>query len=163
MFYDACSMRVAACAVGSVLALTSPLVAQSIDIGLTGDIKDGAVGGSVAIHGAPVFSNPDGVSGAWGVAARADHGGNTWVGAGFALNYALSDTTFIEASFMPGYYSEGDRELGGHLHFRSLIGFGWAVSPRGALMLSLDHISNGNLHEYNPGTETVALSWRMAF
>lgn len=157
------TMRHAACAIGAALALSSPLAAQSVDFGLTGDVKDGAIGGSLAVHGAPVFTTSHGLSGAWGVAARADNGGNAWVGAGFSLNYALSDTTFVEASFMPGHYSEGDRDLGGNLQFRSLVGFGWAVSPQGALILSLDHISNANTQSYNPGTETVALSWRMAF
>jgi hypothetical protein len=64
---------------------------------------------------------------------------------------------------MPGFYSMGDRDLGGEVHFRSLIGVGWTVSPNGAVVLSLDHISNAGLESENPGTETLTLGYRMAF
>jgi hypothetical protein len=141
----------------------APAAAQDLGLALTGDIDTGAAGAAIEVHGAPVFGRPDGISGRWGVAARADLDGNAWAGAGFVLNLPLSDAAFVEASFMPGYYAEGDRDLGGNLHFRSLIGFGWAVSPRGAVVLSLDHISNGRIEPWNPGAETVALSYRMAF
>lgn len=160
MFHHASPVRAAAiCAV----VLAQPLNAQSVDLGLTTDVKDGEIGGTIGIQGAPVFTNDAGLAGAWGVAARADSGGNAWVGAGFALNYTLSDRAFIEASFMPGYYAEGDRDLGGSLQFRSLLGVGVGVSPSSAVILSLDHISNANTQSFNPGTETVALSWRVAF
>lgn len=160
MFHHAASLwAMAVCA----MALASPGYGQSIDLGLTGDIKDGEIGGAIGIQSAPVFDNDAGLSGAWAVAARADGGGNAWVGGGFALTYALSDRTFIEASFMPGYYAEGDRDLGGALQFRSLVGIGYGVSPRSAVIVSLDHFSNANTQSFNPGTETVALSWRVSF
>lgn len=147
----------------AVLCSTVPAAAQSLEFGLTGDIHDGEIGASVAFHAAPVFSTAGGVSGAFGAAARVDSGENAWVGAGFILNFPLSDMAFLETSFMPGYYHQGDRDLGGDLHFRSLIGVGWAVSPNGAVVLSLDHVSNGGLETHNPGTETVTLGYRMAF
>ena len=103
------------------------------------------------------------MSGAWGAAARIDSEENAWAGAGFILNFPLSDSAFVETSFMPGYYHEGERDLGGELQFRSLIGVGWAVSPSGSVVLSLDHISNGGLESHNPGTETLTLGYRMAF
>jgi lipid A 3-O-deacylase len=145
------------------LVTMSPAVGQSLEFGLIGDVHDEAIGGSVSYHTAPVFSTPGGVSGAWGAAARVDSGENAWVGAGFILNFPLSQNAFVETSFMPGYYHEGDRDLGGNLHFRSLIGVGWSVSPNGAVVLSLDHLSNGGLEERNPGTETLTLGYRMAF
>jgi hypothetical protein len=145
-----------------VLAM-SPAVGQSLEFGLTGDIHDDAIGASVSFQTAPVFSTQGGVSGAWGAAARINSGENGWVGAGFILNFPLSQNVFLETSFMPGYYHEGDRDLGGNLHFRSLIGVGWSLSPNGAVVLSLDHISNGGLEERNPGTDTLSLGYRMAF
>jgi hypothetical protein len=137
--------------------------AQDLSFGITTDIDTGAIGGMLEVHGAPVFGQPGGVSGRWGVAARGDSDGSAWVGAGFVLNLDVADAGFVEASFMPGYYAEGDRPLGGNLHFRSLIGFGWRVAPGSAVVLSLDHISNGGIEPFNPGAETVALRYRMEF
>lgn len=146
-----------------VALAAAPAAAQDLSFGLTTDMDTGDVGGIVEIHGRPVFGQPDGLSGAWGVAARADLDGNAWVGAGFVLNFAVSDAAFVEASFMPGYYAEGGRDIGGNLHFRSLVGFGWRVSHNGAVILSLDHISNGGLERPNPGAETLALRYRLSF
>ncbi len=145
------------------LAAVSPAAGQSLEFGLTGDIKDDSIGVSLSYHAAPVFTTQGGLSGGWGASARVNSGENAWAGAGFILNFPLSDNAFVETSFMPGYYHEGDRDLGGNLHFRSLIGVGWSVSPGGTVVLSLDHISNGGLEDRNPGTETVTLGYRMAF
>jgi hypothetical protein len=136
---------------------------QSLDVGLTGDLKRGDLGGTLELHGLPVFTQPSGISGGWGVAARAETDGDVWVGGGFVLDVPLSDAAFVEASFMPGFYHPGDTELGGNLQFRSLVGVGWRVSPAGAVILSLDHMSNAGLEDFNPGTETVALRYRMEF
>lgn len=137
--------------------------AQELSFGLTADLDRGDIGGVVEFHGAPVFGTPQGLSGAWGVAARADAQGNAWAGAGFILDFAVTDRAFVEASFMPGYYWPGDTDLGNHLQFRSLIGLGWNVSPTAAVILSLDHISNAGIDIRNPGAETIALRYRMSF
>jgi hypothetical protein len=52
---------------------------------------------------------------------------------------------------MPGYYWQGDTDLGHHLQFRSLIGFGWTLSQNSAVILSLDHISNAGPPTAIPG------------
>jgi hypothetical protein len=112
-----------------VLSLAAPASAQELSFGLTTDYERGGLGGVVEFHGRPVFGDPNGLSGAWGVAARADLDGNAWVGAGFVLDAAIGDKAFVEASFMPGYYWPGDTDLGHNLQFRSLIGFGWNLAP----------------------------------
>lgn len=147
----------------SLAALAQSAGAQTLDFGLTGDVDDGAFGALLEIHGAPVFGTANGLSGSWGVAARADTEGNAWVGAGFVLDASLTDQFFVEASFMPGFYREGDRDLGHHVQFRSLFGVGWTLTPASAVILSIDHISNAGLSEQNPGAETVALRYRMSF
>jgi hypothetical protein len=76
---------------------------------------------------------------------------------------AARSNAFVEASFMPGYYWQGDTDLGHHLQFRSLIGFGWTLSHNSAVILSLDHISNAGLDIRNPGAETLALRYRLSF
>jgi hypothetical protein len=146
-----------------VLSLAAPASAQELSFGLTTDYERGGLGGVVEFHGRPVFGDPNGLSGAWGVAARADLDGNAWVGAGFVLDAAIGDKAFVEASFMPGYYWPGDTDLGHNLQFRSLIGFGWNLAPGSAVILSLDHISNAGIDIRNPGAETVALRYRMSF
>jgi hypothetical protein len=146
-----------------VLSLAAPASAQELSFGLTTDYERGGLGGVVEFHGRPVFGDPNGLSGSWGVAARADLDGNAWVGAGFVLDAAIGDKAFVEASFMPGYYWPGDTDLGHNLQFRSLIGFGWNLAPGSAVILSLDHISNAGIDIRNPGAETVALRYRMSF
>lgn len=145
------------------LALAAPAAAQELSFGLTYHAGVGDLGGVVEVHGAPVFGATGGLSGSWGVAARADSEGNAWAGAGFVLDAPVTDQLFVEASFMPGFYWEGDRDLGHHVQFRSLIGLGWTLTPESALILSLDHISNAGLSDFNPGAETVALRYRMSF
>jgi hypothetical protein len=141
----------------------APAQAQELSFGLTSDIERGELGGMVEFHGPPVFGSPSGWSGAWGVAARGDAGGNAWVGAGFVLDAPLTDQAFIEVSFMPGYYWPGDMDMGSSLQFRSLLGFGWSLSPSSAVIFSIDHISNGGVDRINPGAETVALRYRLSF
>jgi hypothetical protein len=146
-----------------MLSIAAPAAAQELSFGLTTDIDRGDFGGVVEFHGSPVFGGPGAISGAWGVAARADVQGNAWVGAGFVLDAPLGQNAFVEASFMPGYYWQGDTDLGHHLQFRSLIGFGWTLSHNSAVILSLDHISNAGLDIRNPGAETLALRYRLSF
>lgn len=145
------------------LVLAAPSGAQELSFGLTMRAGVGDLGGVVEVHGAPVFGSPYGLSGSWGVAARADTQGNAWAGAGFVLDAPVTDQLFVEASFMPGFYWEGDRDLGHHVQFRSLIGIGWTLTSGSAVILSLDHISNARLSDFNPGAETVALRDRMSF
>ena len=137
--------------------------AQNLSFGLITDYERGGIGVVAEYHGNPVFGAPGGISGSWGVAARGYTVGNAWVGAGFVLDAPISDQAFVEASFMPGYYWEGNYDLGSHLQFRSLIGFGWSLSPDSAVILSIDHVSNAGIAARNPGAETVALRYRMSF
>jgi len=136
---------------------------QELSFGLTTDIDRNDLGVVVEFHGQPVFGSSDALSGGWGVAARVDVERNAWVGAGFVLNFAVTDKAFVEASFMPGYYWEGDTDLGNDLQFRSLVGFGYSVAPGSALILSLDHISNAGIDPRNPGAETLALRYQVSF
>jgi hypothetical protein len=146
-----------------MLTVAAPAAAQELSLGPTTDLERGDFGGVVEFYGPSVFGGPGAISGAWGIAARTDVQGNAWVGAGFVLDVPLTDQAFVEASFMPGYYWPGDIDLGHNLQFRSLIGFGWTLSPTSAVILSLDHISNAGFDPLNPGAETVALRYRLSF
>jgi hypothetical protein len=58
---------------------------------------------------------------------------------------------------MPGYYWQGDTDLGHHLQFRSLIGFGWTLSPqqRGDSQ-PRSHLERGSLQPQSRGGDACA-------
>lgn len=136
--------------------------AQTLSFGGVTDVDTAGQGIVIEYHAAPHIIR-DGWSAGFGAALRVDQDEDAWVGIGFVGNMPLNDTFFVQASFMPGYYNAGETVLGGNLHFRSLIGLGLNVSDTGSLVLSIDHLSNGNLHETNPGAEAIALRYQMRF
>ena len=90
-------------------------------------------------------------------AARLDDDGDGWVGLGVAGKYELGERFVVEASFMPGAYKTGETDLGGQLHFRSLIGVGYKLSETTTLSFSIDHLSNGSTQSENPGSDALTL------
>ncbi|MFT4706343.1 MAG: hypothetical protein ACJAXK_002730 [Yoonia sp.] len=90
--------------------------------------------------------------------------GDVWVGAGakWTTQSLIDGPFFIEASLMPGYYTQGDGpHIGGSLQFRSSLGAGFAFDNGMTLLASYDHRSNADTQDINPGLETIAL--RVAF
>jgi lipid A 3-O-deacylase len=83
-----------------------------------------------------------------------------WVGAGgkWTTERTVSGPLFIEASLMPGFYMEGrGPDLGFPVQWRGSLGAGVKVGDAGSFMIYMDHRSNANLSETNPGIETVGL------
>ena len=136
--------------------------AQELSFGLVTDVDTGGIGIVGEYHATP-FTDTGSWTVGFGAAARLDQDQDAWIGAGVVANYDVSDAFFLQLSFMPGYYSEGETVLGGNLHFRSLLGLGWNVTDTSALIVSIDHLSNGNLHETNPGAEAIALRYQFQF
>lgn len=99
----------------------------------------------------------------WAAAFRSDADSDLWIGAGMHIQIDLSDLFFIEASFMPGYYNPEDSDLGGNIHFRSLVGLGVDITERSSLSIAIDHLSNGGLTANNPGSEFVSLRYTYAY
>lgn len=65
-------------------------------------------------------------------------------------------------SFAPGAYFQGSgKDLGYPLEFRSQVEVAYRFDNYARLGLSLNHISNANIGDENPGTESVMvnLSW----
>jgi len=58
-------------------------------------------------------------------------------------------------------YHRGETDLGGTVHFRSMIGLGFDVNEKIGLSFTIDHLSNGSIQSYNPGAE--ALMFRVKF
>jgi hypothetical protein len=95
----------------------------------------------------------------WATAMRFDADSDFWVGVGLHQQLNLSDSFFVEASFMPGYYNPEDTDLGGNIHFRSLVGLGFRLGVQSAFSISVDHLSNGGLTSSNPGSELISLRY----
>jgi hypothetical protein len=91
-----------------------------------------------------------------GAAAEIDSDADLWGGAGLVLTLPLTDAFRLEASFMPGLYAEGSgRDLGGPVQFRSLIGVSYAIAPGYRVGLAVNHKSNANLYDENPGEDSA--------
>ena len=86
--------------------------------------------------------------------------GGIWVGYGFIRKVRLSDALNFNFDFFPGVYLKNNEEdLGGWLMFRSGLELEYTIDPRWKVSLCYDHRSSGDIWEYNPGMETVKISF----
>ncbi len=88
-----------------------------------------------------------------------------YVGVGGHKEFALNaDWRWGIASGF-GYYHRGAKrhDLGYDLEFFSRISLSYWLSEKNALRAEFGHISNANLGKYNPGSETLTLSWVSRF
>ena len=136
--------------------------AQSVDYGIVSDYDAGGLGLQAEYHALPFFERGN-FSAGWALGARIDGDRDIWAGVGIAANLNLTNSLFVEASLMPGYYHTGKTVLGGNLEIRSLLGIGTQVLDHSAVILSVDHMSNANLNKVNPGANAVSLRLRTRF
>ena len=86
--------------------------------------------------------------------------GGFWVGYGFIRKVRLSNAFHFNFDFFPGVYLKNNEEdLGGWLMFRSGLELEYTIDPRWKVSLCYDHRSSGDIWEYNPGMETVKISF----
>ena len=86
--------------------------------------------------------------------------GGIWVGYGFIRKVRLSNTFHFNFDFFPGVYLKNNEEdLGGWLMFRSGLEMEYTIDPRWRVSLCYDHRSSGDIWEYNPGMETIKISF----
>ena len=85
--------------------------------------------------------------------------GSVWAGVGFVQRTEWDGGRFfVEGSFMPGLYLEGNgADLGGPINARAGIEFGHVTRSGMRIGLSFDHRSHGGMFPRNPGVETVQL------
>ena len=146
------------------LALQTPAaVADTLSLGLSSDRDRDATGAAIEYRWTGSLVSKPRLEAGWAMAAQADSNGNAWVGLGVAAAYRLGDSLFVEGSFMPGYYAEGDDPLGGDSQFRTMLGLGVDISGTDAVSLAVSHFSNGGLDDYNPGANTLLLQWTKRF
>lgn len=77
-----------------------------------------------------------------------------------------SQALFLELGFsvtLLGGSTLDGRDLGGNLHFTSAAAVGTRFGARRefALALRIQHMSNGGLHDTNPGVDAIALNFSM--
>ena len=98
------------------------------------------------------------------IGVRATTDGASWIGLGakWTSQDRFAGPLFLEASFMPGFYAQGDGpDLGLPLEFRGALGVGYAFDNGATLTVLADHRSNGDLGNINPGLETVGIRFAM--
>lgn len=87
--------------------------------------------------------------------------GARWAGVGLSLSGGLGGGWSVDASVMPGPRADGGcPDLGSPLEIRSAL----AVSRRagrGRLGVGIDHLSNANSGDRNPGSDAVFLRYRL--
>ena len=151
-------MRINSTIAAAVFLATSGIAsADTAVIGAVRDIHRGGYGGMIEYHWTETLAAKPNWNAGWAGAAHTEADDDRWIGFGVSAEYGLTNSVFLEASFMPGYYSEGATELGGNLHFRTTVGIGYAVSDAYAVSVAVSHWSNGSIEAWNPGTDMVML------
>ncbi len=86
--------------------------------------------------------------------------GGLWVGYGFVRKVRLSDAITFNFDFFPGlYFKNREEDLGGWLMFRSGIELEYTIDTDWKVSLGYDHRSSGDIWDYNPGMETLKISF----
>ena len=98
------------------------------------------------------------------IGAAATSVGATYLRAGFGRDFPLGRRWTTHLGFAGNLYFEGDagKRLGGALEFRSVVDLSYQVAPDLRVGVALAHLSNGGLGRFNPGVETLSLTfaWR---
>lgn len=79
-----------------------------------------------------------------------------WAGGGAALTLGRNGPIYFEASLMPGLYVQGNGpDLGYPLEFRSGIEAGYHIDFDSRVGVGIDHRSNNEFGDTNPGIDTL--------
>ena len=86
--------------------------------------------------------------------------GGSWFGYGFIKKVNLFDDFNLNFDFFPGIYIQNNEvDLGGWLMFRSGIELEYEFGSLWNISIAYDHRSSGDIWQYNPGLETIKLSF----
>jgi len=96
-----------------------------------------------------------------GVLAGSSGGGYLFTG--LVLELPLPGGFQVSPGFAPGIVlSQGDRDLGSPIEFRSSIEVSRQIVSPLRLFISFSHLSNGGLTRHNPGVETLMIGFEVA-
>jgi lipid A 3-O-deacylase len=91
---------------------------------------------------------------------RATQEGTLYVYGGFRSDLPLGEKWVLTPQLAAGlYYANGGRNLGGAVEFRSGIELTRRIGERSRIGLLLYHLSNARLHRFNPGTESLVVTF----
>ena len=86
--------------------------------------------------------------------------GGLWLGYGFIKKVNLTRSFNLNFDLFPGIYVQNNEvDLGGWLMFRSGIELEYQIGKIWNVSIGYDHRSSGDIWKYNPGLETIKLSF----
>jgi lipid A 3-O-deacylase len=89
--------------------------------------------------------------------------GGAYLFTGLVLELPLPGGVQVSPGFAPGIVlSQGNRDLGSPIEFRSSIELSWLIASPVRVFVSFSHLSNGGLTRHNPGVETLMLGFQVA-
>lgn len=93
-----------------------------------------------------------------GLAANSD--GGYWGYAGVRYDWQLSPKWILTPNFAAGLYEDGGgADLGYDIEFRTGLDIGYQVSDSSRVSLGIYHMSNAELGDENPGSESIILTY----
>ncbi|MEM8822558.1 MAG: acyloxyacyl hydrolase [Pseudomonadota bacterium] len=158
------SMRILAILLLTLLPFPALAGELSFGLGAVGLDDDAEAGGFIVELRAEPFYRVGPAELRFGSAVELDTHSDLWLGAGVVVLYPFAEAWRVEASFMPGLYTQGTGlDLGHTVEFRSLIGLSRRVAPETWLGVSISHKSNAGIDDTNPGEEAVFLHFTRRF
>ena len=86
-----------------------------------------------------------------------------FVGAGFTTRFTSPKFVpyFLDVGLTAGLFTENSTDSGikNDLKFQSYVGLGYELDDRSIIILSIDHMLNKDLKNYNPGSEAILLNY----
>lgn len=155
-------LRTAVCA--ALLLVSQNAQASELTFGLGGSdlldkIRKEAVAGLIEYHTDPFWS-PVWGDFSWLAALQVDTADNIFLGAGVhGLSKLGTQNFFVEASFSGGAFHQGSGipKPAENFLFRTSIGAGFYLTNNSRLSLTIDHLLNSDLKNYDPGSEAILL------
>lgn len=94
------------------------------------------------------------------VGGAATENGSLYAYGGIRFDVPLGEKWVVTPQWGTGiYYANQGRDLGGALEFRSGIELARRIGERSRIGLLLYHLSNASLYRFNPGTESLVLTY----
>ncbi len=94
------------------------------------------------------------------VGAMASSRGALYTYAGFRADIDIGKRWIFSPGAATGlYYREGGKNLGGPLEFRTHVELSYRLPGDGRIGLCFYHLSNGGLFDFNPGAESLVLTY----
>ncbi|WP_430009149.1 acyloxyacyl hydrolase [Methylophaga lonarensis] len=86
--------------------------------------------------------------------------GGYWAHLGLRYDFPLNEHWALTPNFsLVGYEKGSGKDLGGGLQFRTGLELAYKIDDYSRIGLGIYHLSNGNLHQKNPGAESVFVTY----